>query len=82
MAMICDYCGKGIMYGNKVSHAKNRSKRTFKPNLHSKRVKVGTRTIKAKLCSGCLKILKRDTKLQEEAAKLQEATPDKASRSL
>lgn len=70
------------MYGNKVSHAKNRSKRTFKPNLHNKKVKIGTRTIKAKLCSGCLKILKRDTKLQEEAAKLQEATPDKASRSL
>jgi len=59
MAMICDYCGKGIMYGNKVSHAKNRSKRTFKPNLHVKKIKVGTRTVRAKLCSSCVKLMKK-----------------------
>lgn len=59
MAMLCDYCGKGIMYGNKVSHAKNRSKRTFKPNLHAKKMKVGTRTVRVKLCSGCVKLLRK-----------------------
>lgn len=59
MAMICDYCGKGIMYGNKVSHAKNRSKRTFKPNLHAKKMKVGTRTLRVKLCSSCVKLMKK-----------------------
>ncbi len=59
MAMLCDYCGRGIMYGNLVSHAKNRTKRTFKPNLHTKRVKIGTRTMKAKLCSSCIKLLKK-----------------------
>jgi len=59
MAMICDYCGKGIMYGNKVSHAKNRSKRTFKPNLHTKKMKVGTRTVRAKLCSNCIKLMRK-----------------------
>lgn len=62
MAMICDNCGKGIMYGNNVSHAKNRLKRTFKPNLHTKRVKVGTRTVKAKLCSSCVSLFNKAQK--------------------
>lgn len=47
------------MYGNKVSHAKNRSKRTFKPNLHAKKMKVGTRTVRVKLCSSCVKLLRK-----------------------
>jgi len=66
MAMLCDNCGKGIMYGNKVSHAKNRSKRTFKPNLHSKKMKVGTRTMRVKLCSSCVKLMRRREKKQAE----------------
>lgn len=67
MALLCDYCGKGIMYGNKVSHAKNRSKRTFKPNLHAKKVKVGTRTVTARLCSSCIKMLRKAAQPQEAA---------------
>lgn len=67
MALLCDYCGKGIMYGNKVSHAKNRSKKTFKPNLHTKRVKVGTRTVRVKLCSSCVKMLKKAATPKEES---------------
>lgn len=59
MAMICDNCGKGIMYGNKVSHAKNRSKRTFKPNLHKKRVVLNGRVVNAKLCTTCIKLFKK-----------------------
>ncbi len=34
---ICDITGKGPMSGNNVSHANNRSKRRFYPNLHVKR---------------------------------------------
>ncbi len=33
MARICELTGKGRMVGNNVSHAKNRTKRTFLPNL-------------------------------------------------
>jgi len=73
MAMLCDYCGKGIMYGNKVSHAKNRSKRTFKPNLHSKKLKVGTRTVRVKLCSSCVKLMKKTNESVIEAKS--ETTP-------
>lgn len=33
MARRCELTGKGVMSGNNVSHAKNRSRRTFLPNL-------------------------------------------------
>jgi len=35
MARICELTGKGRMVGNNVSHAKNRTKRTFLPNLQN-----------------------------------------------
>ncbi|MBL6990937.1 MAG: 50S ribosomal protein L28 [Bacteriovoracaceae bacterium] len=38
MARVCDLTGKRRLVGNKVSHAKNRTKMTQKPNLHTKRV--------------------------------------------
>jgi len=33
MAMRCELTGKGVMTGNNVSHALNRTRRRFKPNL-------------------------------------------------
>ena len=33
MAMRCELTGKGVMSGNNVSHAVNRTRRRFKPNL-------------------------------------------------
>jgi large subunit ribosomal protein L28 len=38
MARTCDLTGKRRLVGNKVSHAKNRTKMTQKPNLQTKRV--------------------------------------------
>jgi len=37
MSKFCDVTGKGPMTGNKVSHANNKTKRRFLPNLHSQR---------------------------------------------
>lgn len=34
MSRICELTGKGPMSGNNVSHAKNRTKRRFLPNLN------------------------------------------------
>lgn len=33
MSRSCELTGKSVMYGNNVSHAKNRSRRRFLPNL-------------------------------------------------
>ena len=38
MARVCDLTGKRRLVGNKVSHAKNRTKMTQKPNLQMKKV--------------------------------------------
>lgn len=37
MSRICQVTGKKVMSGNRVSHANNKNKRVFLPNLHKKR---------------------------------------------
>ncbi len=37
MARVCQVTGKAPMVGNNVSHANNRTKRRFLPNLQSRR---------------------------------------------
>ena len=37
MAKVCQVTGKRPMTGNNVSHAKNRTRRRFVPNLHTHR---------------------------------------------
>ena len=37
MSRMCDVTGKRPMYGNKVSHANNKSRRRFNINLQKKR---------------------------------------------
>lgn len=37
MARVCQVTGKGPMVGNNVSHANNKTKRRFLPNLQSHR---------------------------------------------
>lgn len=40
MAKYCPVTKKKPMSGNRVSHANNRTKRRFEPNLHEKRIWV------------------------------------------
>jgi large subunit ribosomal protein L28 len=37
MAKVCDITGKKTIAGNSVSHANNKTKRKFYPNLHKKK---------------------------------------------
>ncbi len=55
MSKICEICGKKPMFGNNVSHANNRTRRRWNPNLQ--RVKVNLNgTIKIiKVCTDCIK---------------------------
>ncbi|WP_419173153.1 50S ribosomal protein L28 [Halobacteriovorax sp.] len=59
MARTCDLTGKRRLVGNKVSHAKNRSKMTQKPNLQTKRVydPVTGETIKLRLSTRAIRTL-------------------------
>ena len=42
MSRVCQVTGKKPMAGNNVSHAKNRTRRRFLPNLHTHRFWVET----------------------------------------
>ena len=55
MANVCDICGKKPMTGCNVSHAHNKTKKVFKPNLQKVRaVQNGTvRTVK--VCTRCIR---------------------------
>jgi large subunit ribosomal protein L28 len=40
MSRVCQVTGKKPMSGNNVSHANNKTRRRFLPNLHTKRIWV------------------------------------------
>jgi large subunit ribosomal protein L28 len=55
MANRCYYCGKGPQFGNNVSHANNRNRRIFKPNLQRVRAVVEGTPRRVRVCSSCMK---------------------------
>ena len=55
MAQRCDVCGKGPMWGHKVSHAHNVSQKIFNPNLQRVRALVEGRVRKLDVCTRCLR---------------------------
>ncbi len=57
MSRVCDVCGKGPMVGNNVSHAHNKTKKVWYPNLQKMRV-VDSKTgavKRIKVCTRCLR---------------------------
>jgi len=50
----CYCCDKGVTFGNNVSHANNRTRRTWKPNLQVVRVVHEGKITKVKVCTRCL----------------------------
>jgi large subunit ribosomal protein L28 len=55
MARVCAVCAKGPVTGNNVSHANNRSKRRWYPNLQTVRVLVEGAPKRIRVCTQCLK---------------------------
>ncbi len=59
MARVCQVTGKGPMVGNNVSHANNRTKRRFMPNLQYRRfwVEYENRWISLRISSAALRLI-------------------------
>lgn len=55
MARICDVCGKRRSVGNNVSHANNKSKRVWRPNLQRVRAAVNGGVQRLLVCTRCLR---------------------------
>ena len=62
MSQVCQVTGKGPMAGNNVSHAKNKTRRRFAPNLHYHRfwVESENRFIRLRVSSQGMRIIDKD----------------------
>tara|TARA_B100000530_G_C15614733_1_gene351856 strand:+ start:275 stop:520 length:246 start_codon:yes stop_codon:yes gene_type:complete len=62
MSQVCQVTGKGPMAGNNVSHAKNKTRRRFAPNLHYHRfwVESENRFIRLRVSSQGMRIIDKN----------------------
>ncbi len=63
MAKVCDICGKGPAAGNNVSHAHNKTRRRWLPNLQNVRALINGVAKRVKVCTNCI----RSGKVQKSA---------------
>ena len=61
MSRVCQVTGKGPMSGNNVSHANNKTRRRFLPNLHTHRFWVDeeNRYVKIRVSNHGLRIINK-----------------------
>lgn len=55
MANICEVCGKKPATGNNVSHANNKSRRRWLPNLQNVRAASPTGNRQMRVCTRCIR---------------------------
>ena len=55
MAYRCELCGKEPWTGKQVSVSQKRSSKTWRPNIQKIRVKHGTNSRRARVCTSCIK---------------------------
>lgn len=57
------------MVGHEVSHAKNRTRKVFKPNLHPAKITVSGTSMRVLLCTKCLRTVRGKDTRQVKALK-------------
>ncbi len=55
MAKVCEICGKKPVSGNNISHAHNRTRRRWLPNLQNVRAQVNGKIQRMRVCASCIK---------------------------
>ena len=55
MSKVCNVCGKGPQVGYNVSHAHNRTKRRWLPNLQTIRANIDGIKKRIKVCTACIR---------------------------
>ncbi|BDV00766.1 MAG: ribosomal protein [Desulfomicrobiaceae bacterium] len=56
MSTMCEICGKKPQVGNNVSHANNKTKRRFMPNLQTVRAQLASGQVKRmRVCTQCIR---------------------------
>ncbi len=55
MARVCYVCGKGPASGNNVSHANNKTRRRWLPNLQTVKIVDGSgERLRVRVCTSCI----------------------------
>ncbi|MCQ8212334.1 50S ribosomal protein L28 [Cetobacterium somerae] len=54
----CEITGKGMTFGNQISHSHRVTGRVWKPNLQTTKIVINGVTVKVKVCTKTLKTLK------------------------
>jgi large subunit ribosomal protein L28 len=62
MSRVCDVTGKGPMVGNNVSHANNKTKRRFLPNLQYRRfwVESENRFVRLRVTNAAVRLIDKN----------------------
>jgi large subunit ribosomal protein L28 len=55
MGRFCEVCGKGVVFGNNVSHSVRKTRRTWAPNTQKVRVLVKGAPTRMTVCTRCLR---------------------------
>jgi large subunit ribosomal protein L28 len=55
MSRVCQICGKSALNGNNVSHANNKTKKLWQPNLQTVRHEENGRVRRIRACAACIK---------------------------
>ena len=55
MSARCEICGKGPVYGSRISHAHNVSNRRFEPNLQRVKAFISGGTKHIRVCTRCIR---------------------------
>lgn len=55
MSKVCDICGKGRQLGYSVSHAHNKTRKQWIPNLQKVKAIKDGRTMRIRVCTECIK---------------------------
>lgn len=75
MSYQCAICHKKSMRGNLVSHSKQRTHRLYRVNLHTIQAAVSGMAKRMKVCTTCLRTLKKNAKLTRPQIVLKEVSP-------
>ena len=55
MAKVCEVCGRGPQFGNRISHAHNVTKRRWNLNLQLVRAVIHGANKRVRVCTSCIK---------------------------
>ncbi len=55
MSRICEICGKGPVFGNNVSHANNKTRTVWYPNLQKVKAIRNGSVKSIKVCTRCIR---------------------------